>query len=64
MYLAALDTQRRVVVPDSIRIGRVEQAVNLPIWVVEELDLADAEFIACAVLCILSQLIDRLGWQI
>ena len=64
MHVAALDSERRMVVPDSIGIGRVEKAVNLTLRVVEQLDLADAELVARPVLCILGELLDRLRRQL
>jgi hypothetical protein len=61
--LATLDPERLVMVPDSLGVRRVEEAVDLPVWIVEQLDLGDAEFVALAVFCILSQLINRLSRQ-
>jgi hypothetical protein len=58
MHIAALDAERLVVVPDCLGVGRVEQAVNLPVWIVEKLHLADAELVAFPIFCILRQLLD------
>ena len=49
MYLAALDSERFVMVSDSVGFGAGEQAVHLPIGVVEQLDLCHAKFVALPV---------------
>jgi hypothetical protein len=63
VHVAALDSERRMVVPDSLGIRRVEKAVHPTIRVVEQLDLADAELVSLPVFCILSELLDRLRRQ-
>ena len=64
VHFAALNSERLVVVPDGLGVGRVEQAVHLPIVIVEQLDLCHAEFVALPIFCILSELIDRNSWQL
>src|SRR5580658_9470853 len=58
MHVAARDSQSGVVTADGIRIGRLEQAVDLPFGVVEQLDLSDTELVGLGVLGVLGDLLD------
>jgi hypothetical protein len=60
VYVTTGDPESLVVVPDGLGIRRLEQAVHLAVRIVEQLDLANAEFVELLFLRILSDLLDRL----
>jgi hypothetical protein len=63
VYIAAGHPERRVVRADGLFIRPLEQAVNLAVGVVVQLDLADSELICPGVAGVVSDLRDRLRGQ-
>jgi pimeloyl-ACP methyl ester carboxylesterase len=64
MHLATWDTQGLMVLPHGLGIWRFQQAVHLAVRIVEQLNLANAEFVGLLILCFLCDLLDRLIWEL
>ena len=64
VHLAAGDADRLVVLADRVLVRALQQAVDLPVGVVLQLDLPDAELVGRAVPRALGDLLDGVGGQL
>ena len=60
MHLTAGNVERRVMLTDGFLVRPLKQAVDLPVSVVEQLDLPHPELVGHAVSGSLRDLVDRL----
>src|ERR1700735_2848509 len=64
VHVAAGHAEGGVVLADGVLVRRVEQAVRLPVGVVVQLDLADAEPVGAGAAGVLGDLREGLGGQL
>jgi len=64
MHLATRNTQRGVVTADGLGVGRLQQAVDLPVGIVEELNLTNAKLVGLLILGLLGYLLNGLVRQL